>query len=128
MNAVVNEFLYFDELSFLGEKYITCLLTTSVVLFYELSCEHAEACSVRDTPPFPASGLKLVHTSTLYCHIQMILLHFQLKGNVHGVNAYLVVCVLHACSSDSRSDSHLGKNVWNPLCTFILSHQYRLQR
>lgn len=39
---------------------------------------------LRDTPPFSTSPLELEleHTSTLYCHTRMILLHFQLKVNV----------------------------------------------
>lgn len=48
-----------------------------------------------------------MHTTTLYCHTQMILRYFQLKGNVHAVNAYFRGYVLHVCSCDSRTVIHI---------------------
>lgn len=84
------------------------------VLFCELSCW---AClglllsQLKDTPPFSASPLKLVHTSKLYCHIQMILLHFQLKGNVRGADTYLRGCALHVCSCDFHRVIHVQRRM-----------------
>lgn len=48
------------------------------------AAKHAEARRTLHTHPLSsASSLKPAHTATLYYHSQMILLHFQLEGNVH---------------------------------------------
>lgn len=103
---------YFDKLSFLDQKYNMPILSTCI---YHVWCPvlRAELLSMprlvklKTHLHFSASHLKLVHTSTLCCHIQMILVHFQLKGNARGVNTYLRVCVLRVCSCDSQTVIHI---------------------
>lgn len=79
------------------------------VLFYRLCCEACRGTShsAHTHPLSSASSLKPAHTATLYCHSQMILLHFQLKGNVHGVSAYFWSYALRACSCDSLTVIHV---------------------
>lgn len=82
-----------------------------------------------DTPPFssrwPETGAVL---SRRHCHIQMKLLHFQLKGNVREYipqRLWATECV-HAppVTADSRS----GKNAWNPASTLTVGHRCSQQR
>lgn len=97
MNVLIN------KLFSLGQKYNMFILSACIKP-EQLSMPRLD--NFKTHLLFSASGLKLVHTSTLCCHTQMILLHFQLKGNVRGVNTYLEGCVLHVCSCDSRTVIH----------------------
>lgn len=105
MISVPRELLnvFINKLSSLGQKH-NMLILSACIKSEQLSMPRLV--NNKTHLLFSASGLKLVHTSTLCCHTQMILLHFQLKGNVRGVNTYLEGCVLHVCSCDSRTVIH----------------------